>query len=89
MKISKTIFNLFIDTELIWQRWFLCKGNLTYGFPIMVVLMVAKWVGDFFNEGKIRLEHFEKVILGLFYFVKISIKRMDTVYLYEQKDIFP
>jgi len=26
-------------------------GNLTYGFPIMVVLMVAKWVGDFFNEG--------------------------------------
>ena len=20
-------------------------GNLTYGFPIMVVLMVAKWVG--------------------------------------------
>ena len=27
-------------------------GNLTYGFPIMVVLMVAKWVGDYFNEGK-------------------------------------
>ena len=27
-------------------------GNLTYGFPIMVVLMVAKWVGDFFNEGE-------------------------------------
>jgi len=26
-------------------------GNLTYGFPIMVVLMVAKWTGDFFNEG--------------------------------------
>ena len=26
-------------------------GNLTYGFPIMVVLMMAKWVGDFFNEG--------------------------------------
>jgi len=26
-------------------------GNLTYGFPIMVVLMVAKWVGDYFNEG--------------------------------------
>ena len=28
-------------------------GNLTYGFPIMVVLMVAKWVGDFFNEGEL------------------------------------
>ena len=26
-------------------------GNLTYGFPVMVVLLVAKWVGDFFNEG--------------------------------------
>ena len=26
-------------------------GNLTYGFPIMVVLLVAKWVGDIFNEG--------------------------------------
>ena len=30
-------------------------GNLTYGFPIMVVLMVAKWVGDFFNEGTYRM----------------------------------
>ncbi len=27
-------------------------GNMTYGFPIMVVLMVAKWVGDYFNEGE-------------------------------------
>ena len=27
------------------------SGNLTYGFPVMVVLLVAKWVGDFFNEG--------------------------------------
>ena len=26
-------------------------GNLTYGFPVMVVLMVSKGVGDFFNEG--------------------------------------
>ena len=26
-------------------------GNLTYGFPIMGVLMGAKWVGDYFNEG--------------------------------------
>ena len=26
-------------------------GNLTYGFPVMVVLLVAKWVGDIFNEG--------------------------------------
>ncbi|XP_064629427.1 H(+)/Cl(-) exchange transporter 7-like isoform X2 [Lineus longissimus] len=26
-------------------------GNITFGMPIMVVLMVAKWVGDYFNEG--------------------------------------
>ena len=26
-------------------------GNLTYGFPVMVVLLVAKWIGDLFNEG--------------------------------------
>ncbi len=31
-------------------------GNMTYGFPIMVVLMVAKWVGDYFNEGGSRIE---------------------------------
>nr|XP_045599968.1 H(+)/Cl(-) exchange transporter 7-like [Procambarus clarkii] len=28
-----------------------CVGNITFGLPIMTVLMVAKWVGDFFNEG--------------------------------------
>ncbi|KAK3600873.1 hypothetical protein CHS0354_019220 [Potamilus streckersoni] len=26
-------------------------GNVTFGFPIMVVLIIAKWVGDYFNEG--------------------------------------
>ncbi|KAJ7340243.1 H(+)/Cl(-) exchange transporter 7 [Desmophyllum pertusum] len=26
-------------------------GNISFGIPIMIVLMIAKWVGDFFNEG--------------------------------------
>ena len=24
--------------------------NITYGLPMMLVIMVAKWVGDIFNE---------------------------------------
>ena len=25
-------------------------GDISFGIPIMIVLMIAKWVGDFFNE---------------------------------------
>lgn len=30
---------------------FECLFELRYGLPIMMTLMVAKWVGDYFNEG--------------------------------------
>ena len=32
-------------------------GSISFGFPIMVVLMVAKWVGDIFNEASITHRH--------------------------------
>ncbi|CAH1780242.1 unnamed protein product [Owenia fusiformis] len=28
-----------------------CTGDIKFGLPIMLCLMLAKWVGDFFNKG--------------------------------------
>ena len=52
-------------------------NDISYGLPIMVTLMVAKWVGDFFNKG-IYDTHmtFRKIpYLGNFifiYFIKLK-----------------
>ncbi|KAL5017921.1 hypothetical protein ScPMuIL_003643 [Solemya velum] len=42
------------------------SGNITFGLPIMIVLMIAKWVGDIFNEGIYDMHvHLQEVpILG-------------------------
>lgn len=32
------------------------SGNITFGLPVMIVLMVAKWVGDIFNEVSRQLQ---------------------------------
>uniref|UniRef100_A0A8C1QI91 Chloride channel protein n=1 Tax=Cyprinus carpio TaxID=7962 RepID=A0A8C1QI91_CYPCA len=36
-------------------------GNVTYGFPIMLVLMTAKIVGDYFIEGRSRIPGLQSV----------------------------
>ena len=33
-------------------------GDITYGLPLMLCIIVAKWVGDFFNEVNIFTESF-------------------------------
>jgi chloride channel 7 len=26
-----------------------CTGDITFGLPVVMCLIIAKWVGDFFN----------------------------------------
>lgn len=33
-----------------------CTGDVTFGLPVVMVLIVAKWVGDLFNGGLYELQ---------------------------------
>ena len=34
-------------------------GDITYGLPLMLAIIVAKWVGDFFNEVRVNSYPFD------------------------------
>lgn len=44
-------------------------GNVTYGFPIMLVLMTAKIVGDYFVEVRSKISS----IVVFFFFVSCEL----------------
>lgn len=33
-------------------------GNIAFGLPLMLTLICAKWMGDFFNEVRINIYFF-------------------------------
>ena len=50
-----------------------CVGNITFAFPLIIILMVAKWTGDFFNEV-IFLYYFQSCV-GMFTRITLNAKK--------------
>lgn len=55
--------------------------DITFGLPIMLVLMIAKWVGDFFNEVNLNLNILLKVNLKIRAFMTSTLIWLKSLFL--------
>ena len=40
-----------------------CTGDVTFGIPIMISLIIAKWMGDYFNPVRLEILQTSHVIV--------------------------
>ena len=43
-----------------------CTGDITFGIPIMLGLILAKWMGDFFNPVSHYLANFSRIVKNIY-----------------------
>lgn len=71
-------------------------GDITYGLPLMLCIIVAKWVGDFFNEvyktvhsNFVRISSCVGRILKIFFWENLTATEFDIVNMSQScKDVF-